>query len=137
PRAHRRAEPGRAGRAARARAAERAMSLFTHEPHPARVRFGEGAQEVLAEEVDRLGLARVILLASPRLAAPARARLGARVVDAIARSAMHVPVELADAACEVTTRARADGLVALGGGSTVGLAKAIALRLGLPIVAVP
>ena len=37
----------------------------------------------------------------------------------------------------VVARERVDGLVAVGGGSTIGLAKAIALRTGLPQVAIP
>jgi maleylacetate reductase len=63
--------------------------------------------------------------------------LGERAVGVFDRAVMHVPVETASAAYEFATTARADLCVAIGGGSTTGLAKAIALRAGLPILAVP
>ena len=50
---------------------------------------------------------------------------------------MHVPVETAAAARNVAARLNADCAVAIGGGSTIGLAKAIALETGLPILAIP
>jgi alcohol dehydrogenase class IV len=50
---------------------------------------------------------------------------------------MHVPVESARAAQAEAQRLDADCLLALGGGSTVGLAKAVALSTSLPILAVP
>ncbi len=49
----------------------------------------------------------------------------------------HVPVELAERARAAVTAADADGVACLGGGSSTGLAKAIALTHRLPIVAVP
>jgi len=51
--------------------------------------------------------------------------------------AMHVPVEVAERARSVAHDHDVDVLVSVGGGSTTGLAKAIALTTGLPIVAVP
>src|SRR6202034_1271988 len=50
---------------------------------------------------------------------------------------MHVPVEVADRAREAAIEHSVDTLVSVGGGSTTGLAKAIALTTGLPIIAVP
>ena len=50
---------------------------------------------------------------------------------------MHVPVEVAERARAVAAEHGADVLVCVGGGSTTGLAKAVALTTGLPIVAVP
>jgi alcohol dehydrogenase class IV len=50
---------------------------------------------------------------------------------------MHVPVQVAERARQAAAGCRADVLVSVGGGSTTGLAKAIALTSGLPIVAVP
>jgi alcohol dehydrogenase class IV len=50
---------------------------------------------------------------------------------------MHVPVEVADRARAAAVRGDADVLVSVGGGSTTGLAKAVALTTGLPIIAVP
>jgi maleylacetate reductase len=50
---------------------------------------------------------------------------------------MHVPTATVSEACAAARDRGADGCVAVGGGSTIGLAKALALRHGLPIVAVP
>lgn len=50
---------------------------------------------------------------------------------------MHVPAEVADRAREAARRSGADALISVGGGSATGLAKAVALTSGLPIVAVP
>jgi maleylacetate reductase len=63
--------------------------------------------------------------------------LGARSAGVFARAAMHVPAETARTAREEARRVGADGAVAVGGGSTTGLGKAIALETGLPVVAVP
>jgi len=50
---------------------------------------------------------------------------------------MHVPAEVAAAARDKAKRVGADCCVAIGGGSTTGLAKAIALTAKLPILAIP
>ena len=110
---------------------------FTHEAHPARVVFGDGCRRRLAEEVDRLGVRRALVIASPRLAAEVGAILGGRAVAALGGGVMHVPVEIAASAIAKAAEAGADGIVAVGGGSAVGLAKAVARQGGLPIVAVP
>jgi alcohol dehydrogenase class IV len=49
----------------------------------------------------------------------------------------HVPVALAERAVAHSSRVDADVLVAIGGGSATGLAKAVALTTGLPVLAVP
>jgi maleylacetate reductase len=50
---------------------------------------------------------------------------------------MHVPIETAEAARAVAKELNADCCVAVGGGSTIGLGKAIALTSELPILAIP
>ncbi|RZA10580.1 MAG: maleylacetate reductase, partial [Lysobacteraceae bacterium] len=50
---------------------------------------------------------------------------------------MHVPIETAREAREVAAKLGADCAVAIGGGSTTGLGKAIAMESGLPILAIP
>ena len=50
---------------------------------------------------------------------------------------MHTPVEVTEEALAATRAAGADALVALGGGSTIGLAKAIALRTDMPQIVDP
>jgi alcohol dehydrogenase class IV len=116
------------------------MRAFVYEALPARVVFGEGCLAQLGRELERLGIRRALVLATPEqsaLAASVAAQLGDRAAGLFDQAVMHVPIETAETARAKAQRASADGLVAVGGGSTTGLAKAIALTLGLPIVAVP
>ena len=116
------------------------ISRFIYDQLPARVIFGPGSLRELAGEVARLGTARALVVSTPgheSLAEEAARQLGTRAAGIYAKAVMHVPVETARAACEEARRLTADGVVAIGGGSTIGLAKAIALETGLPILAVP
>ncbi|NVI88620.1 maleylacetate reductase [Actinomadura sp. BRA 177] len=113
---------------------------FAYRPLPVRVVFGKGVLGDLPAEVDALGLSRVLVLSTPgRRAGAERAAslLGNRGAGVHAGAVMHVPVEAAAEACRVAEAARADGLVSFGGGSAVGLAKAVTKETDLPIVAVP
>ena len=111
--------------------------VVTYEAPPGRVVFGAGALDRLGGELERLETERVLLVASRRVAGEVAGRLGRRHAATCAEVVQHVPVEVADRARRQARRAGADGLVAVGGGSAVGLAKAVALELDLPIVAVP
>jgi maleylacetate reductase len=64
-------------------------------------------------------------------------RLGDRFAGLFAGAVMHTPVGVTGEALRRAADLRADGVVAVGGGSTVGLGKAIALRTGLPQIAIP
>jgi maleylacetate reductase len=116
------------------------MLNFAYEQLPSRVVFGSGSFDKLAEEIGRLGLKRAMILSTPgqrRLAEEAAKRLGVATAGIHAEAVMHVPVEVARAAREQARRIAADCAVAIGGGSTIGLGKAIALDTGLPLIAVP
>lgn len=112
---------------------------FTHDTLPQRVRFATGEAAVaVAEEADLLGIRRAMVVATPRGVALARevtAGVGVAVVHDGVRE--HVPVAVAEAARAVAAEHHVDGLVCVGGGSATGLAKAVALTSGLPVVAVP
>ena len=54
-----------------------------------------------------------------------------------AQAVIHVPRAVAEAGLAAAKAAHADGLVAAGGGSAIGLAKIIARDTGLPIIALP
>lgn len=112
---------------------------FVHEGHRQRVRFATGeALEQLAEEITALGASRVMVIAADEEAELSRKIAGALPVAAWHHEvAMHVPVEVAERARAVATDRQADAVVSVGGGSTTGLAKAVALTTGVPIVAVP
>jgi maleylacetate reductase len=116
------------------------MRDFVHSALPMRVAFGAGRSAALADELDHLGLRRVLVLSTPEqrdLAERIAEQLGERAAGVHAEARMHVPVDVADRAVDVAAVHGADGCVAVGGGSTVGLGKIIALRSGLPVVALP
>jgi len=114
---------------------------FTHESRAQRVVFRPGAATgATAGEAAGLGLRRLLVVCGSRGTATARAvadSLGPACVGLHDGATMHVPVEVADRAVQVVRSAGADGVVAVGGGSSVGLGKALALRTGLPLIAVP
>ncbi|MFN0160213.1 MAG: maleylacetate reductase [Burkholderiales bacterium] len=113
---------------------------FVYTGHAARVVFGAGSLQHLGREIELLGARKALVLSTPEQAAQAEdiaARLGARCVGVFAKAVMHVPIETARAARAEAARLGADCAVAIGGGSTTGLGKAIALESALPILAIP
>ena len=63
--------------------------------------------------------------------------IGERFAGVFTGAVMHTPVEVTERAMEIVRDVRADCLVAIGGGSTTGLGKAIALRTDLPQIVLP
>lgn len=119
----------------------RAMPLaFTHDVHAPRVVFGPGALDRIPDELDRLGAGRVLLICTPRrgdAVGQVAAALGARLAGIFDGARTHVPAEAVDAALDEARRVEADLCMAVGGGSAIGVAKAVALRDGPCFVAVP
>ncbi|MDJ1006209.1 MAG: maleylacetate reductase [Paracoccaceae bacterium] len=116
------------------------MDAFTYTGLPARVIFGTGTTGQAAEELDRLGVTRAIVLTTPQQVAAGEAVaavLGERSVGIFSDAAMHTPVEVTRTAMDVYENEGADGVVAIGGGSTIGLGKAIALRTDCPQLVIP
>jgi maleylacetate reductase len=116
------------------------MTPFTYTANPSRVVFGPGVLAQLPAEIERLGATRALVLSTPEQAASARRvaeLLGSRAAGVFSGAVMHVPIESAREARAEAQRLGADCAVAIGGGSTTGLGKAIALESGLPIVAIP
>lgn len=115
------------------------MRAFTYAGRPNRVVFGAGTLSRLREEVHRLGAARALVLSTPGragLAGRAREALGASAAGEFTGAAPHTPVEVTEEAVRAARELGADCLVAVGGGSTTGLAKAVSVRTGLPQVVV-
>ncbi|OXJ02674.1 MULTISPECIES: maleylacetate reductase [Burkholderia] len=113
---------------------------FIYQARPARVIFGAGSLEHLEREVLELGAQRAIVLCTPEqrdLAQRIVERLGARAAGLYDRATMHVPIEIARDAQTFARSCNADCAIAIGGGSTIGLGKAIALESSLPILAIP
>ncbi|NHB06927.1 maleylacetate reductase [Burkholderia cepacia] len=113
---------------------------FIYQARPARVIFGAGSLDHLEREVLELGAQRALVLCTPEqrdLAQSIVERLGARAAGLYDRATMHVPIEIARDAQAFARSCGADCAIAIGGGSTIGLGKAIALESSLPILAIP
>ncbi|MCE0767422.1 iron-containing alcohol dehydrogenase, partial [Pseudonocardia kujensis] len=109
---------------------------FTYQALPMRVVLGPGALAGLGDELGRLGLRRLLVLCSPEqddTGHRVAEGLGGLAAGVFAQARMHVPVEVAERAGEQAVRLGADGCVAVGGGSAIGLGKAVALARGLPV----
>lgn len=116
------------------------MQSFIFNSALPRVVFGASTVQFLAREADQLGARRVLVLSTPNqrdVAQLAADMLKDRCAGIFDGAVMHVPADVAHEAREVAASLKADCLLAIGGGSTTGLAKAIALETGLPILAVP
>ncbi len=116
------------------------MDAFVYNAQPGRVVFGAGSLIHLGREIELLGAQRALVLSTAEQRASAEsvaALLGSRCAGIFDRAVMHVPIETAREARAVATSLGADCAVTIGGGSTTGLGKAIALESSLPILAIP
>lgn len=113
--------------------------VFEHETLGQRVVFGSGkAGEYLASELGRLGASRPMVIASQGETVRARGVVGGvRVALWWDEVVQHVPADVAERARAAADEAKVDALITVGGGSTTGLGKAIALTSGLALIAVP
>lgn len=113
---------------------------FDYAASPARIVFEPGALARAGEMVEALGATRALVLTTPQQEDQGRAlaeRLGDRAAGVFAEAAMHTPVEVTGRAISKMRETGADATAALGGGSTTGLGKAIALRLDTPQLVIP
>ncbi len=113
---------------------------FVSDTSSPRIVFGAGSIEQVGHELERLGCRRALVLCTPPqrpLAEHIASLLGGRAVGLCTRAVMHVPIDAAHAAIDDARRLDADCAVAIGGGSTTGLGKAIALESEMPILAIP
>jgi maleylacetate reductase len=113
---------------------------FIYDIPQSRVIFGAGSLHKLREEIERLGAKKALILCTPeqvKLAEKISDLLGDASVGIFPKAVMHVPLESAQEARKVAKELGADCAVAVGGGSTTGLGKAIALEYDLPILAIP
>jgi maleylacetate reductase len=102
--------------------------------------FGAGTVARIPDELERLGISRALVLATPRQRAELgdfAALTGARMAGVFGDAVVHTPVAVTDRAMQAVGKLNPDGIVAIGGGAATGLSKAIALRTDLPQLILP
>jgi maleylacetate reductase len=115
-------------------------AVFSYITHEVRVVFGAGSIASLPDELDREGMTRLMLLTTPSRPAERQriaGMLGDRVAGEYAGARLHVPVDVVLEARTALDRIGPETLVAVGGGSAIGLGKALAYETRLPLVAIP
>lgn len=113
------------------------MKPFIYSALPTRVIFGRGKISEVAGEAKRLGMKRPLVITTSHQAESGLTIIKAAGGVAFAGAAMHTPVNVTEATLALATKEGCDGTIALGGGSSTGLGKAIALRTDWPQLVVP
>lgn len=104
------------------------------------VKFGAGVRRKAGAALADLDVERAIVLSTPNqseMAMELAATLGSRAAGVFTKAAMHTPVPVTEEALAHARAIGADSVVAIGGGSTIGLGKALALRTDMAQVAIP
>jgi alcohol dehydrogenase class IV len=106
-------------------------TTWSHTAHAQQVRFGDGVAVRLRPVLQEAAARRTLVLTSPSVEVAGRVieGLGRSVVGRFDEAAAHVPVPVARAAVQRARAESADTLVAIGGGSVIDLAKAVAFFL--------
>ena len=102
--------------------------------------WGAGSVSELGEICTKVGMTRVMAVAgrsADGVAGQLPAFLGQRYLGRWSDVAPHVPAHQANLTVGSAQETHADGIVAIGGGAAIGLAKIVALALRLPLIAVP
>ncbi|KZT50615.1 putative maleylacetate reductase [Calocera cornea HHB12733] len=120
------------------------MSSFEYNQAPLRVVFGTGTLSKVPAELERLKAFKPLILCTPEQTFQAEkvenivgSVKGITPVGVFSKATMHTPGNITDEALEFLKSSGADSLVSIGGGSTTGLGKALAVRTGLPHVSIP
>jgi alcohol dehydrogenase class IV len=116
------------------------MREFVYRTGPADVVFGKGTLSKLPDVIRNHGGKRALLLSTPEQSAQVEAlgkSQGQLAAAYFHEATMHTPVEVTERAMQVVKAQDIDVVVAFGGGSTIGLGKAIALRTDIPLIAIP
>ncbi|KAH8147124.1 uncharacterized protein LAJ45_08924 [Morchella importuna] len=115
------------------------MHPFTYTANPSRVIFGAGTLSQLPAELARQNLSSPLILCTPQQTSQASdvAALLPLTAGTFSKATMHTPTHITDEALAVARDTSADSIISIGGGSTIGLGKAISIRTGLPHICIP
>lgn len=116
------------------------MLDFNYKALPIDVFFGVGKSKKTKDILNQRGYSSVLIITTPNRkneGLKLAERLGDICKGVYPYAVMHVPIDVADEAVNYVKKNNIDCCLALGGGSTIGLAKAIALKTALPILAIP
>jgi maleylacetate reductase len=117
-----------------------AVPNFVYRTVPQRIVFGAGTRQGLAEEAQLARIDRALVISTPEQASSANELaelLGNRCRVRFPAARMHTPVSITEEAVALVAQHEVDGLVSVGGGSAIGLSKAIALRTDLIQIVLP
>jgi alcohol dehydrogenase class IV len=119
------------------------MNPFEWDLNPGRVIFGSGSIDKLPDAVKRLNVSSPLLLSTPRgiehtnrLADILRSA-SIESVGAFNNAVTHTPVAVTEEALQLLKAKSADCVISIGGGSVVGLGKALSVRTGVPHICIP
>lgn len=118
----------------------KAMEAFEYNANPARVVFGSGTIKQLPDEIARLNLSSPLLLSTPQQVQQAddlKTLLKGKVAGIFTEATMHTPTHVTEKALDYAKEHNADSVISIGGGSTIGLGKALSIRTGLPHICIP
>lgn len=113
---------------------------FNYKALPVDVFFGLGKLKQTKELLIQRGYSKVLIITTSsreKEGLKLAEYLGEVCIGVYPNAVIHVPVEVADKAVEYVRAHNVDSCLAIGGGSTIGLAKAVALKTGVPIIAIP
>jgi len=113
---------------------------FIYNASPSRVIFGKGTIQQLPSEISRQGLKSPLLLSTPHQVAQAetlKTILNGAIAGIFTEATMHTPTNITEKALEYARSISADSIISIGGGSTIGLGKALSIRTGLPHICIP
>jgi maleylacetate reductase len=115
------------------------MDSFEWTGTPSKVIFGAGKIDNLPDILSSMNLHRCIILTTPNqrhLGEQVATLIGEKAAATFNQATMHTPLHITEQALKVATKAQVDSTVSIGGGSTTGLGKAIAIRLGIPQICI-
>ncbi|MFI5187421.1 MAG: maleylacetate reductase [Chitinophagales bacterium] len=113
---------------------------FIVQSFPNKIYFGEGQLKKINDIINELGSTRLFIVAGNRNISIVNELIksfGEKNVCHFSRIVQHVPKIIADEALTLAKENQSDFIIAIGGGSAIGLAKAVALQNRLRILAVP